>query len=111
MKLFLASLGVGIVVPGFLLLGLLFLKVLFPEASEGTSIIVLNLYCWPIAVIRYIPGMRVEVMLLISFFLGTVINVTLLTTVTYFFFRSILAKRAHARSAAPPPPPSFDHSL
>ena len=111
MKLFLASLGVGIVIPGFLIIGLLFVKALFPEAKDATALVVLNVYCWPIAVIRYIPGMRVEVMLLISFFLGTVINVTLLTTVTYFIFKSMLAKRLRARSGAPPPPPSFDQSL
>ena len=94
MKLFLASLGVGIVIPGFLLIVLLFVKVLFPESSSGTFIVFLNFYCWPIAVIRYIPGMRVESMIIVSFFLGTVINVALITTVTYFCNRVARATSA-----------------
>lgn len=107
MKLFFASLGVGILVTVFLLAGLLFVQALFPETRNSMGMFWVYTFAWPIILVRRFPGLSVTGMLVLSFVLATVLDVIIVTAVTYLIFRATLAKRGRARLEAPPQPPTF----
>jgi len=111
MKLFLASLGIGIIVPASLFSVVLFVKVLFPGTSTATAMFALYTFCWPIIFIRYIPGLTTTTMIVISFALGTLVDIVVVSLLAYFIFRATLTRRALGRVITPPQPPPFDHSL
>lgn len=106
-KLFLASLGIGILVTVFLLGSLLFLRALFPETRTSMGVFWMYTCCWPIVLIRYFPGLTVTAMVVLSFVLATVLDVIILAVVTYLILKATLAKRARGRLEAPPQPPTF----
>jgi uncharacterized membrane protein YhdT len=104
-KLFLLSLGVGILVKVFLLGGLLVLGSLFRETRDSMGMFLVYSIGWPIVVIRYLPGLTATAMVVISFVLASVLDVIILTVVTYLILKAMLAKRS--RLKAPPRPPTF----
>ena len=104
-KLFLLSLGVGILVKVFLLGGLLFLGSLFRETRDSMGMFLVYSIAWPIIVIRYLPGITATAAVVISFVLATVLDVIIVTVVTYLILKATLAKRS--RLNAPPQPPAF----
>ena len=109
MKLFFMSLGVGVLIPGFLFIALLMVKVLFP--GTNTSRVGLWVFTWPIAFIHRFESLSIEAALLLSFGVGTLVDIAAITLVAYVIFNAKLSKRARAGSASPPPPPAFDRSL
>ena len=112
MKLILASIGTGIVILFSLLMALLLTKIVFPDGGTERAIIALYIFCWPIALIRYFPGLSVQAMLGLSFAIGTLLNVAMVSVVAYLILRKTLTKRTLVGAApSPPNPPSFDHSL
>ena len=106
MKLFFASLGVGLLIPVSLLVLMLTLKILLPGNTSG--MFVLWFFFWPAPfVFRLFPGLVSETAMLLAFAVGTVVDITLFSLLSYFGLRAIQQKRKRPRSTVPPQPPTF----
>jgi hypothetical protein len=105
MKLFLASLAVGVLIPGFLLVILLIVKVLFPGSTAG--MFALSFFFWPFFLMQPYSDQSTGTMIALSFVIGTLLDILAITVVAYLIMKSKLSKRARARAAVPPPPPNF----
>ena len=107
MKLFFASLGVGLLIPASLLVLMLTLKILLPGTTSG--MFVLWFFFWPAPFVFHVfPGLASETAMLVAFAVGTVVDIALFSFLGYFGFRAIQrSKRRGAQSMAPPQPPTF----
>ena len=104
MKTFLASLATGVLVVGLMLTGFLIVKVLFPGSSTGK--LVMMIFCWPILFMEFSFDTTTE-SLVVAFLVGLVLDVVLVSLVSFIIFSARQSKRARLRPATPPPPPSF----
>lgn len=103
MKLFLASLAIGIFIPALLVAILLTIKILAPGTTPTP---LFWFFIWPVFGLRSMfPNLTSGQLLLISFPLGTLVNIGVMTLLAYFGLRRV--KRRRRPQSVPPQPPTF----
>src|SRR5262249_13817304 len=104
MKL-LASFATGILVTLGTFIALLFARVLFRD----TVTFGLWIFAWPVWFLRYLPGIPYNTLIWLSLAVGMLLDVFLISFVTYCVLRVIASQRNRARIPIPPPPqpPTF----
>jgi hypothetical protein len=107
MKLFFTSLGMGLLVPAFLVVLMLTLKLLLPGTTSGNF--VLWFFFWPLPfLLRLFQGLASETAMFLAFAVGTVVDIAFFSFLGYWGLRTIQrAKRTRVRSTVPPQPPTF----
>ena len=104
MKRFFVSLGVGILIPVFLIVIMLTSKVLMGPAWVS---VVLWVFLWPLPLfIRLFPSLSQVNLLLLAFSFGTIIDVAIFSFLAYGGLR--LLKRKPRLQPLPPQPPALD---
>jgi hypothetical protein len=106
LKLFLASLGLGLCIPASVVVFILVLKIIFPGM---TGIFLLWFFVWPMPfILRLVPDLAGEKAALLAFVIGLLVDVGFFSFIAYWGLRGIHRSRMRRlRRTVPPPPPTF----
>ena len=104
MKLLFASFATGILVTAGVFITVLFVRALFKDDASVTF--ALWFFWWPISFMRLLPGVSDNALLWLSLAMGMLLDIVIISFVTYGVLRAIISrqKRTHA---IPPQPPTF----
>ena len=105
MKLYLASLATGVLVVGFVIVMLAIVNVLFPGLP--TWMFSMWIFGWPLLFLQLLPGPTTPNLFLSAFVLGTVLDVVVVSVVSFVIFNARRSKVEGSRVALPPPPAGF----
>jgi hypothetical protein len=106
-KLYLASLGVGILISVFLFLFSIFLRALFRETAFGDWLI--WFYSWPAFLLaRLRLGLSSVTLVVLSLAIVQLLSIGIFSFISYWILRTIQrSRRGRLDTPVPPQPPPF----
>lgn len=106
-KLYLASLGLGVLMSVFLFLFLIFLRALFRETAFGELVVML--YFGPAFLLaRLCLGLSTGALVALSLAIVQCLSIAIFSLISYWILRTIQrSRRGRLETPAPPQPPPF----
>lgn len=105
MKIFIASLATGIFVTLGSLLTLIFIRALLRD--EVTGMIAMYIFFWPVRFVLYFPHLSTMAQVWISLALGILLDIVIVSLLTYFVLRTFASRRKRVSTSMPPQAPTF----
>lgn len=104
MKLLLGSFATGIFITIGIFITVLFVRALFKD--EASVMFALWFFGWPMCFVSLFPGLSDRGLIWLSLATGMLLNMVIISLVTYGVLRVIVARQKRARGATPPQPPT-----
>ena len=105
MKLLFASFATGILVTIGIFITVLFWRALFKD--DASVMFALWFFCWPIRFMCLLPGVSDRALLWLSFVMGMLLDIVLISLITYGLLRTIVSRQKRTRTALPPQTPTL----
>lgn len=104
MKLLFGSFATGILITLGIFIAVLFVRALFRD--EAAVMFALWFFGWPMCFIGLLPGVSDRALIWVSLATGMVLDMVIISLMTYGVLRVIVARQKRVRGATPPQPPT-----
>src|SRR5215510_1396469 len=105
MKLYFASVATGIAVIISILITVVFVRALFRD--DASVMFAAWFFGWPSCFIGLLPGIPANALTWISLATGTLLDMVLVSGVTYCVLKAIVSRQKRTHTAVPPQAPTF----